>query len=279
MAIRRYRPTSPGRRVSSVSDYSEITRSEPEKSLLRPKPRTGGRNHHGRVTSRHRGGGHKRHYRMIDFKREKDGVPAKVAAIEYDPNRSANIALLHYRDGVKSYVLAPKGLLVGTEIVSGEHVEPRLGNCMPLRAIPQGLMVHNVELRPGCGGQLARSAGTEIQLSAKEGAYAHLVLPSGEIRMVHLDCRATIGQVGNVEHNLVRLGKAGRHRWLGVRPHVRGSAMYPAAHPLGGGEGRSGAGRPPCSPWGKPAKGGKTRNPRKVSNRHIVRRRKSKKKR
>jgi large subunit ribosomal protein L2 len=277
MPIRRYKPTSPGRRVSSVSDYAEITCSKPERTLLRPLPKTGGRNHHGRVTSRRRGGGHKRHYRLIDFKRDKDGIGARVASIEYDPNRSANIALLHYTDGQKRYILAPKGLKVGDELMSGPQAEIRVGNCMPLRAMPQGLLVHNVELRLGCGGQMARSAGTVIQLSAKEGKYAHLVLPSGEIRMVHLDCRATIGQVGNVEHNLVRLGKAGRSRWLGRRPKVCGSAMYPAAHPLGGGEGRSGAGRPPCSPWGKPSKGGKTRSPRKVSNRHIVRRRKSKK--
>ena len=276
MAIRRYKPTSPGRRVSSVSDYSEVTTTKPEKSLLRALPKTGGRNHHGHVTSRRRGGGHKRQYRLIDFRREKDGVAARVNSIEYDPNRSANIALLHYEDGVKRYILAPKGLKVGEILHSGLQVEPKTGNCMPLRTIPQGLLVHNVELEPGRGGQLARSAGTMIQLSAKEGDYAHLVLPSGEMRMVHLDCRATIGQVGNVEHNLVRLGKAGRSRWLGRRPKVRGSAMYPAAHPLGGGEGRSGAGRPPCSPWGKPSKGGKTRNPRKVSNRHIVRRRKKK---
>ena len=277
MPIRRYKPTSPGRRVSSVSDYSEITCTTPERTLLRPLSKTGGRNHHGHVTSRRRGGGHKRHYRLVDFKRDKDGIGARVATIEYDPNRSANIALLHYRDGQKRYILAPKGLKVGDELMSGQKAEIRVGNCMPLRAMPQGLLVHNVELRPGCGGQMARSAGTAIQLSAKEGNYAHLVMPSGEIRMVHLDCRATIGQVGNVEHNLVRLGKAGRSRWLGRRPKVRGSAMYPAAHPLGGGEGRSGAGRPPCSPWGKPSKGGKTRSPRKVSNRHIVRRRKSKK--
>jgi len=277
MAIRRYKPTSPGRRVSSVSDHAEITSTTPEKTLLRPISKTGGRNHHGHVTSRRRGGGHKRKYRVIDFLRNKDDVPAKVASIEYDPNRSANIALLHYADGVKRYILAPRGVTVGEELRSGQQVDPKPGNCMPLRTIPQGMYVHNVELRPGQGGQLARAAGTMIQLSAKEGDHAHLVMPSGEIRMVHLDCRATMGQVGNVEHNLVRLGKAGRSRWLGRRPKVRGSAMYPAAHPLGGGEGRSGAGRPPCSPWGKPSKGGKTRNPRKVSNNHIVRRRKFKK--
>ena len=277
MAIRRYKPTSPGRRVSSVSDHAEITSTTPEKTLLRPISKTGGRNHHGHVTSRRRGGGHKRKYRVIDFLRNKDDIPAKVASIEYDPNRSANIALLHYADGVKRYILAPRGVTVGEELRSGQQVDPKPGNCMPLRTIPQGMYVHNVELRPGQGGQLARAAGTMIQLSAKEGDHAHLVMPSGEIRMVHLDCRATMGQVGNVEHNLVRLGKAGRSRWLGRRPKVRGSAMYPAAHPLGGGEGRSGAGRPPCSPWGKPSKGGKTRNPRKVSNNHIVRRRKFKK--
>jgi len=277
MAIRRYNPTSPGRRVSTVSDHGELTSDSPEKTLLKPLGKTGGRNHHGHVTSRRRGGGHKRKYRVIDFLRNKDDQPARVASIEYDPNRSANIALLHYADGVKRYILAPKGLQVGEEVRSGEQVEPKPGNCMPLRTIPQGMYIHNVEMKPGRGGQLARAAGTMIQLSAKEGKYAHLVMPSGEIRMVHLDCRATMGQVGNVEHNLVRLGKAGRSRWKGRRPKVRGSAMYPAAHPLGGGEGRSGAGRPPCSPSGVPSKGGKTRNPRKVSNGHIVRRRKFKK--
>ena len=275
MPIRTYKPTSPGRRNAQARDFSEITRTKPHKPLLRPKRRSSGRNSRGVITARHRGGGHKRHYRLIDFKRRKDGIPAVVESIEYDPNRSARIALVCYRDGERRYILAPKGLEAGMVVESGESVEPRLGNCMPLSAIPVGMTVHNVELTPGRGGQLARSAGTGVKLTAREGSYAHLLMPSGEIRRVHVKCRATIGQLGNVEHNLVRLGKAGRKRWMGRRPHVRGSAMNPVSHPLGGGEGRAGAGRPPCSPTGKPAKGGKTRNPRKPSNKHIIRRRRS----
>jgi len=276
MGIRHYNPTSPGRRSSSVSDFAEITKTEPERTLLEPLPKTGGRNHHGHMTSRRRGGGHKRRYRRIDFHRDKDGVRAVVASVEYDPNRSAYIALLHYTDGEKRYILAPKGIAPGMTVESGAVVEPNVGNAMPLRSIPPGIYVHSVELTPGRGGQLARAAGSMVQVAAKEGNYAHLTLPSGEVRMVHLDCRATVGQVGREDHSLVRIGKAGRNRWLGRRPKVRGSAMCPAAHPLGGGEGRTGAGREPCSPWGKPSKGGKTRNPRKVSNGHIVRRRKKK---
>jgi len=276
MPIRTHRPTSPGRRNSQARDFSEITRSKPHKPLLKPKRRSSGRNSRGVITVRHRGGGHKRHYRIIDFKRRKDGVPAIVESIEYDPNRSARIALVCYRDGERRYILAPRDLKAGMTIQSGERVEPRLGNCMPLSGIPLGMTVHNVELTPGRGGQLARSAGTGVRLTAREGDYAHLVMPSGEIRRVHVRCRATIGQLGNPEHGLVRIGKAGRKRWMGRRPHVRGSAMNPVSHPLGGGEGRAGAGRPPCSPTGKLAKGGKTRSPRKPSNKHIIRRRRTK---
>jgi len=274
MAIRVYRPTSPGRRFASVLDWSEITKKEPEKALLQRIPNTAGRNNHGRITARHRGGGHKTLWRQVDYRRDKDGVPAKVAAIEYDPNRSAFIALLHYRDGEKRYILAPKDLKVGDEVISGEKVDIRPGNCMPLKNIPQGVMVHNVELIPGQGGKLARAAGAYAQVLAKEGKFAHLVLPSGEVRLVQLQCRATIGQVGNLDHDNVRVGKAGRNRHRGRRPHVRGVAMNPCDHPLGGGEGRSKGGRPPCSPTGVLAKGGKTRNPRKHSTRYIIRRRK-----
>ncbi len=260
-------------------DFSDLSAKAPEKSLLRPKKKTGGRNSQGRITCRHRGGGHKRRYRVIDFKRNKDAIPAKVASIEYDPNRSARIALLHYVDGEKTYVLAPRGLNVGDIVVSGENVEPNVGNAAPLRAIPEGMLVHAVELQSGRGAQIARSAGGAAVLTAKEGKYAHLLLPSGEIRRVPLTCRATIGQVGNLEHNSITLGKAGRKRWLGIRPTVRGSAMNPVAHPLGGGEGRSGAGRPPCSPTGKHAKGGKTRSPKSRSNTLIIRKRKKKSRR
>jgi len=275
VGIKRYDPTSPGRRLASGFDFAEITRSRPEKALTRPLKKSGGRNNQGVTTCRFRGGGHKRRYRVIDFKRDKDGVPARVAAVEYDPNRSARIALLHYADGEKRYILCPDRLSVGDEVVSGEQVEPRIGNAMPLRNIPQGLTVHAVEMRPGRGARLARSAGAAVQLSAKEGDYATLLLPSGEIRRVHLDCRATIGQVGNLDHQNIRLGKAGRMRWLGRRPHVRGSAQNPVAHPMGGGEGRTGGGgRHPVSPWGKPAKGGKTRSAKKVGSRLILRRRK-----
>ncbi len=273
MGIRIHKPTSAGRRNSSVADFAEITRSAPERSLLVPIRKTGGRNSHGHITSRHRGGGHKRRYRLIDWKRDKDGVPATVASIEYDPNRSARVALLHYRDGDKRYVLAPQELQVGMTVVSGEQAEPRPGNCLPLKNIPLGLFVHAVELTPGRGGQLGRAAGAQVQLAARDQGMAHLLLPSGEMRMVHEECRATIGQVGNLDWLLVRWGKAGRTRHRGIRPHVRGSAMNPYCHPLGGGEGRSGAGRPPCSPWGKLAKGGKTRKPKRASNRLILRRR------
>jgi len=277
MGIRNYKPTSPGRRFGSVSDFAEITRRGPEKSLVEPLKKTGGRNAHGRTTSRFRGGGHKRKYRIIDFKRRKDGVPARVAAIEYDPNRSARIALLHYRDGEKRYILAPVGLKVDDLVESGEQVEPKVGNCMPLKSMPLGLTVHNVELVPGRGGQLGRSAGAGVQLTAREGRYAHLLLPSGEIRKVPVECRATIGQVGNLDHQNISLGKAGRSRWKGRRPHVRGTAQNPVSHPMGGGEGRSGGGRHPCSPWGKLSKGGRTRSPRKPSSRFIIRRRKKRK--
>ena len=274
MGIKIYRPTSAGRRGSSVSDFSEITARAPEKSLLKKLRKHGGRNHHGRITARHRGGGAKAKWRMIDFKRNKDGVPATVATIEYDPNRSCHIALLNYRDGEKRYILAPRDLAVGTEIVSGEKVDIRVGNCLELRHVPQGVMVHNVELKPGQGGRMARAAGMYAQLMAKEGGLAHLVLPSGEVRVVPLACRATVGQVGHLDHQNVRLGKAGRNRLRGRRPHVRGVAMNPVDHPLGGGEGRSKGGRAPCSPTGVLAKGGKTRNPRKHSTQYIIRKRK-----
>ncbi len=274
MGIRRYKPTSPGRRVSSVSDFAELTTDVPEPSLLTPLRKKGGRNNMGRVTTRGRGGGHRRHYRVIDFRRDKDGVAGRVATIEYDPNRSVRIALLVYADGEKRYILAPKGLVVGQEVFSGDKVEPKPGNSMPLSVIPTGLPVHNVEMRPGSGGKLIRTAGGQAQLLAKEGDYALLTMPSGEIRKVHVRCRATVGQLGNEDHILVRMGKAGRNRWRGRRPYSRGSAMSPYAHPLGGGEGRCGAGRPPCSRTGLLSKGGKTRPPRKVSNRMIIRRRK-----
>jgi large subunit ribosomal protein L2 len=276
MGIRLYKPTSPGRRNASVSDFAEITRRRPEKSLLRPLKKTGGRNAHGHITSRRRGGGHKRRYRLIDWRRDKDGVPAEVVSVEYDPNRTARIALLHYADGEKRYILAPRGLRVGQMVMSGPTAEPRVGNAMALKDIPLGLHVHNVELTSGKGGQLGRSAGTQIQLAARDSGMAHLILPSGEMRMVRETCRATIGQVGNVDHGLVKIGKAGRNRHKGRRPKVRGAAMNPYCHPLGGGEGRAGAGRAPCSPWGKPAKGGKTRKPKKHSNKLIIRRRKKK---
>ena len=276
MVIKKYKPTSPGRRFGSVIDFSGLTKKKPEKSLLRPLKKTGGRNHHGHTTSRFRGGGHKRQYRVIDFRRNKDNIPAKVAALEYDPNRSSWIALLYYADGVKSYIVAPHGLKVGDVIESGEKTEPKTGNTMPLKSIPLGLSVHNVELKPGSGGQLGRSAGTVIQLQAREGGFANLLLPSGEIRRVSEECRATIGQVSNLDHQHVSLGKAGRSRWLGRRPHVRGTAQNPVAHPMGGGEGRSGGGRHPCSPTGKLSKGGRTRPRQKPSNAFILRRRKKK---
>jgi large subunit ribosomal protein L2 len=273
MGIKVHKPTSAGRRNSSVSDFAEITKSTPERSLLRVIRKTGARNAHGHITSRHHGGGHKRRFRLIDFKRDKDGIPAVVHSVEYDPNRSARIALLHYRDGEKRYIIAPRELQVGQTVMSGETAEPRPGNCLELKAIPLGLFVHCVELTPGRGGQMGRAAGAQVQLAAREKGMAQLVMPSGEMRMVPENCRATIGQVGNVDALLVSLGKAGRSRHRGIRPHVRGSAMNPYSHPLGGGEGRSGAGRPPCSPWGKLAKGGKTRKRKKSSNRLILRRR------
>jgi large subunit ribosomal protein L2 len=273
MGIKKFKPTTPGRRFMTVPTFDEITRTEPERSLLEPLRRAAGRNAQGKITVRHRGGGHKRLYRRIDFKRDKDGIAARVAAIEYDPNRSARIALLHYADGEKRYILAPEGLRVGQQVTSGPGAEIQPGNALPLRDIPVGTIVHNVELHPGRGGQLVRSAGGGAQIMAKEGGFAHLRLPSGEVRLVSLDCRATIGQVGNAEHEAIKLGKAGRKRWLGWRPSVRGVAMDPASHPHGGGEGRSPVGMPgPVSPWGKPTLGAKTRG-RKPSDRLIVKRR------
>ena len=276
MGIRNYKPTSPGRRFGSVSDFSEITKTEPEKSLTVPLKKHGGRNVHGNITCRHHGGGNKRKYRIIDFKRNKDNSPAKVMSIEYDPNRTGRIALLQYEDGEKRYILAPKGLQVGATVVSGETVPVEIGNCMPLRNIPAGTEIHNIELRHGRGGAVVRSAGGAASISAKEGKFAHITMPSGEVRKVHLDCRATIGQVSNIEHMIVSIGKAGRARHMGIRPTVRGVAQNPVSHPMGGGEGRSSGGRHPCSPWGKLSKGGKTRNKRALSNKFIIRRRRSK---
>ena len=274
MGIRKYKPTTPGRRGSSVADFVEITRSTPEKSLLRPLPKTGGRNNHGRITTRHIGGGHKRQYRVIDFRRhDKDGVPAKVAHIEYDPNRTARIALLHYVDGEKRYILAPEGVKQGTMVENGPNADIKPGNNLPIRNIPVGTVIHAVELRPGGGAKIARSAGSSVQLVAKEGKYAHLRLPSGEIRLVDTRCRATVGEVGNAEQSNINWGKAGRMRWKGKRPHVRGVVMNPVDHPHGGGEGRTSGGRHPVSPWGKPE--GRTRRPKKASDRLIVRRRKT----
>jgi large subunit ribosomal protein L2 len=271
MPLRKRKPTSPGRRFQTVSDFSEVTRDRPERSLVAPKPGTGGRNTYGRKTARHRGGGHKQRYRVIDFKRDKDRVPAKVAAIEYDPNRNARIALLHYHDGEKRYILAPARVEVGDVLQSGQGAEIRPGNALPLRYIPVGSVVHNVELRPGAGGKLARGAGMSVQLVAKEGSFATLRLPSTEMRRVPIDCRGTLGQVGNVEAELVSVGKAGRNRWKGVRPQTRGVAMNPVDHPLGGGEGKASGGRHPVSPWGK--KEGRTRARHKESDKLIVRRR------
>jgi large subunit ribosomal protein L2 len=272
MGIKSFKPVTPGLRFRTVASFDEITKKEPERSLLAPLKKSGGRNNHGRMTARHRGGGHKRRYRIIDFRRNKDGVPAKVAAIEYDPNRSARIALLHYLDGEKRYILAPLGLNVGDTVMSGEGAEMRVGNALPLKDIPLGTLVHNIELQPGKGGQLARSAGSYAQLMAKEGDYAQLKLPSSEVRLVRLECRATIGQVGNVDHENISWGKAGRARWIGRRPHVRGVAMNPVDHPMGGGEGKSSGGRHPCSPWGWKTKGKKTRL-KKKSDALIIRRR------
>jgi large subunit ribosomal protein L2 len=272
MAIKTFKPTTPSRRFITSADFAEVTESKPERSLVRSISRTAGRNNKGRITSRHRGGGHKRKYRVIDFKRRKDGVPAKVASIEYDPNRSARIALLHYLDGEKRYILAPEGLKVGDQVESGAKAELSTGNCLPLRRILEGTLVHAIELKIGKGAALARSAGTYAQVAAKEGEYAQLKLPSSEVRYVHLDCRATVGVVGNADHMNISIGKAGRSRWKGKRPQSRGVAMNPIDHPMGGGEGKSSGGRHPCSPWGTPAKGYRTRN-NKRTQRMIVRRR------
>ena len=279
MAIKRFKPTSPGRRQMAISAFDDITKSKPEKSLLEPITRKGGRNHHGRITTRHQGGGHKRRYRIIDFKRTKDGVPAKVAAIEYDPNRSARIALLHYLDGAKAYIIAPARLEVGAMVESGPNADIKPGNALPLANIPTGTLVHNVELQPGRGGQMARSAGASIQLVAKDEGFAVLRLPSSEMRRVPLTCRATVGQVGNVDHENISSGKAGRSRWLGKRPGVRGTAMNPVDHPHGGGEGKS-KGHHPVTPWGVPTLGKRTRPKHKDSDKLIVRgRRRGKEKR
>ncbi|HEY5684609.1 MAG TPA: 50S ribosomal protein L2 [Acidimicrobiia bacterium] len=274
MAVKKRKPTSAGRRFQTVSDFAEVTKAKPEKSLLDKKSSTGGRNVSGKVTSRHRGGGHKQKYRLVDFRRVKDGVPAKVAAIEYDPNRNARIALLHYVDGEKRYILAPIGVKPGDMLESGSGADIRAGNALPLRNIPAGTTVHAIEMRPGGGAKLARSAGAAVQLMSKEGDKALLRLPSGEMRTVPLDCRATVGQVGNTESELIKLGKAGRNRWKGVRPQTRGVAMNPVDHPLGGGEGKSSGGRHPVSPWGKPE--GRTRKKKKSSDKDIVRRRSTK---
>ena len=275
MGVKQYKPTSPGRRFQTVSDFAEITTSKPEKSLLAPLHKKAGRNNKGRITVRHQGGGNKRRYRIIDFKRNKDGVPAKVATVEYDPNRSARIALLHYVDGEKRYILHPKGLKVGDMVVSGPEADIKPGNALPLANIPVGTLIHAVELQPGKGAALARSAGTSIQLMGKEGKYAILRMPSSEMRRVLLTCRATVGEVGNAEHANIRIGKAGRNRWKGIRPTVRGTVMNPVDHPHGGGEGKNkSSGRNSVSPWGVPSKGHRTRNPKKASNRLIIRRRK-----
>lgn len=271
MAVKKRKPTSPGRRFQTVSDFAEITTDRPEKSLIAKKGSTGGRNSYGRVTSRHRGGGHKQRYRIIDFRRTKDGVPARVASVEYDPNRNARIALLNYADGEKRYIIAPLGIKVDDRVESGSGAEIRPGNALPLRNIPAGTLVHAIEMRPGGGAKLARSAGAAVQLMSKEKDMALLRLPSGEVRQVPLDCRATVGQVGNPESELIKLGKAGRNRWKGVRPQTRGVAMNPVDHPLGGGEGKAGGGRHPTSPWGK--KEGRTRSKKKPSGKYIVRRR------
>ena len=277
MSVRKLKPRSPGVRFRTISGFEEITRSTPEKSLLNALARKGGRNNRGRLTAKRRGGGHRKQYRIIDFKRNKDGVEAKVASVEYDPNRSANIALLVYGDGEKRYILSPDGLGVGDRVTSGDQAEIRTGNSLPIKLIPEGTQVHNIELRCGKGGQMARSAGASAQLMAKEGSYATLKLSSGEVRLVGVSCRATIGAVGNSEHANVSYGKAGRTRWIGRRPRVRAVAMNPVDHPMGGGEGRSSGGRHPCSPWGQPAKGFKTRSPRKSSNKFILNRRKKRK--
>ena len=273
MGMKTYKPTSPGRRFQTVLDFSEITRREPEKGLLLPLAKTGGRNAYGRITSRYIGGVHKQRYRLIDFKRDKVDIPARVASIEYDPNRSANIALLHYRDGEKRYILAPFSLKVGETVMCGERADIKPGNTLPLKNIPLGTLIHNIELKRGKGGQMIRSAGSSGQLMAREGKYAHIKLPSGEVRLVHVDCYATVGQVGNLDHENISVGKAGRTRWLGRNPRVRGVAMNPVDHPLGGGEGKSSGGRHPVTPWGVPTKGYKTRR-NKATDKFIVKRRK-----
>jgi large subunit ribosomal protein L2 len=272
MPVKKFKPRTPGRRFFEVSDFSSLSKDKPSRRLTESKPSRAGRNHQGRITSRFRGGGHKRRYRVIDFKRDKTGVPARVATVEYDPNRSARIARLHYLDGVKSYILAPDGLQVGDTVVSAGNADIKPGNALPLRSIPTGTMIHNIEMKIGKGAQMVRSAGTAAQLMAKEGSYAQVRLPSSEIRMIHLDCRATVGQVSNALHTRVSLGKAGRARWLGRRPHNRGVTMNPVDHPMGGGEGRSSGGRHPCSPWGQLAKGKKTRK-NKRSDKFILNRR------
>ena len=274
MAIKKLKPTTPGRRHMSISAFTEITRSIPEESLLAPIKKSGGRNNLGRVTSRHRGGGHKRQYRIIDFKRDKAGVPATVQSIEYDPNRTSRIALVYYKDGEKRYIIAPEGLKVGDIITSGSGSDIKVGNALPLKELPMGSFVHNVELKPGKGGQLGRSAGSSLQLVAKEGDFAQLRLPSGEVRLIRLTCMATYGVVGNADHENLSYGKAGRSRWLGIRPHSRGVAMNPVDHPMGGGEGKTSGGGHPVSPWGMKAKGFKTRRPKKESSKHIIKRRK-----
>lgn len=271
MAIRRHNPTTPSQRFITTTDFSDLTKKKPEKALLSVKKKNAGRNAQGRITVRHKGGGNRQKYRLVDFRRKHDNVPATVKAIEYDPNRSANIALLHYLDGAKSYILAPVGLNVGDKVMSGEEVEVKVGNCMPMKNIPVGSVLHNIEMRPGQGAKIARSAGISARLMAKEGNYATLKMPSGEMRMVPIMCRATLGQVGNTDHEIVSIGKAGRHRHMGVRPSVRGVVMNPIDHPHGGGEGKSPVGMPsPVTPWGKPALGYKTRNKKKASNKFII---------
>ena len=273
MAVKSFKPTSPGKRFVTVADFSDITTDTPERSLVEPLKNNAGRNNKGRITVRHRGGGHKRLYRVIDFKRNKDGIPAKVATIEYDPNRTSRIALLNYADGEKRYIIAPNGLKVGDKVESGPDADIKVGNALPLKNIPVGTVIHNIELKPKKGAQLGRSAGSSCQLMAKEGEYAHIRVPSGEVRLVHVDCKATIGQVGNLEHENITIGKAGRSRWMGKRPTVRGVVMNPVDHPHGGGEGRSPVGRNPVTPWGKPALGARTRN-NKQTDKMIVKRRK-----
>ena len=276
MPIRKLKPRSPGGRSMTISGFDEITKSTPEKSLLVSIARKGGRNNYGRITAKRRGGGHRKQYRIIDYKRRKDGIPAKVVGIEYDPNRSARIALLSYSDGEKRYIISPAKLNVGDVLMSGEGAEVRIGNCLILKDIPEGTLIHNVEMRPGKGAQIARSAGSGVQLMAKEGEYVTLKLKSGEVRLIHKNCRATIGTVGNTDHENISIGKAGRTRWMGIRPRVRAVAMNPVDHPMGGGEGRSSGGRHPCSPWGQIAKGLKTRKVKKLSNKFILSRKKKK---